>query len=91
MYWGKITLELFNEFLAAINNFIENNEHYVDVKKIRKFYKIKSSNRSKINFYFRFLKLLEQNGLIRIIIGKNKPKKYELPESKIELNQIIVI
>ncbi len=44
----KINLE---ETKSAIRNLTKNNENFeITVKKIRKIYKIKSSNKSKINF-----------------------------------------
>ena len=91
LYWGKITISLFKEFLEAINYFIENDVHYVDVKRIRRFNNVKSSDRSRITFYFRFLNYLEENGLI-VLINENsfRPKRYKLPETKIEINQFII-
>jgi hypothetical protein len=89
LYWGKITIQIFEEFLNAINFLIENNQEIVNVKKIRRFNQIKNSDRSKINFYFRFLKILEDYGFITQIKQNQKSKYYKLPNSKIEINQII--
>ena len=49
----------------------------ITVKKIRDFYNIKAKNSSKINFYWRCLHALEQNGILKRY-GSNKPKKYQV-------------
>jgi hypothetical protein len=80
------------ETLEAINKLIENNINIVNTKRIRRCFNIKSSNRSKINFIWRTLKFLEEEGVLTIN-GINNPKTYKiLTDQKIDvtdfLNQI---
>jgi len=49
----------------------------ITVKKIRDFYDIKSKDSSKIHFYWRCLRTLEQNGILKRY-GSNKPYKYQV-------------
>ncbi|MFX1500567.1 MAG: hypothetical protein ACFFDH_06325, partial [Promethearchaeota archaeon] len=52
------------ETLEAINKLIDNNINIVNTKRIRRCNHIKSSNRSKINFIWRALKYLEEEGIL---------------------------
>ena len=58
------------------------------MKKIRKYFKIEPSNRSKISFYWRILGYLENLGYLELI--KIKPTKtYKLPQTELNLDTII--
>ena len=50
--------------LGAINKLMDNNITLVNTKRIRRCNNIKSSNRSKINFIWRSLKFLEEEGIL---------------------------
>ena len=76
-------LKNLKETLDAINKLIDNNVTVVNTKRIRRCNKIKSSNRSKINFIWRSLDYLEKEGILEIN-GSFSPKTY-----KIKLNQRI--
>ena len=73
------------ETLEAINKLIDNNVYIVNTKRIRRCNNIKSSNRSKINFIWRSLNFLKDEGIL-LANGVNSPKTY-----KIKLNQKINI
>ena len=65
------------ETVEALNKLIESNVHIVNTKKIRRYYNIKSSNRSKINFIWRTLKVLEEEGILALN-GITNPKTYKI-------------
>lgn len=75
--------------LNAINKLIDNNVNLVNTKKIRRCANIKSSDRSKINFIWRALKFLEQEGILTLNGIKN-PKTYKiLPNQKIDIDTFL--
>lgn len=75
--------------LEAINKLIENNVNIVNTKRIRRCYNIKSSNRSKINFIWRALKTLEEEGILTLN-GVTNPKTYKIITSeKIDVERIL--
>jgi hypothetical protein len=75
--------------LNAINKLIDNNVYLVNTKKIRRCANIKSSDRSKINFIWRALKFLEQEGLLSLN-GITNPKTYKiLPDQKIDVDTFL--
>lgn len=74
---NRIYLEYFREFLEGINKLIDSGISIIDVKKIRKINDIDASDRSIINFYWRFLELLKKKGYIARL-DSLKPKKYRL-------------
>lgn len=74
-------IENLRETANAINKLIDRKISYVDVKRIRKTNNIKSSNRSKINFIWRSLKVLENNGIVEWN-GSNSPKTYKIINSQ---------
>ena len=77
------------ETLEAINKLIENNVNMVNTKRIRRYNKIKASNRSKINFICRSLALLEENGVLEIN-GSISPRCYKIkPSSTIDVDDFI--
>ncbi len=78
-------LKNLKETLEAINKLIDANVNIVNTKRIRRCNNIKSSNRSKINFIWRTLTYLEQEGLLELN-GSLNPKTY-----KIKANQPINI
>lgn len=78
-------LKNLKETLEAINKLIDANVNIVNTKRIRRCNNIKSSNRSKINFIWRTLTYLEQEGLLELN-GALNPKTY-----KIKANQPINI
>jgi len=65
------------ETIEAINKLIDNNVTIVNAKRIRRCNNIKSSNRSKINFIWRALKYLEDQGILRLN-GITNPKTYKI-------------
>ena len=77
------------ETLEAINKLIDNNVNVVNTKRIRRYNKIKSSNRSKINFIWRSLAFLEEKGVLEMN-GINCPKCYKIKSNgKIDIEQFI--
>ena len=77
------------ETVEAVNKLIESNVHIVNTKKIRRCFNIKSSNRSKINFIWRALKVLEEEGILTLN-GTTNPKSYKiLIDKKIEVEKFL--
>ena len=75
--------------LNAINKLIDNNVNLVNTKKIRRCANIKSSDRSKINFIWRALKFLEQEGILTLN-GITNPKTYKiLSDQKIDIDNFL--
>ncbi len=75
------------ETIRAINKLIEDGTSIVDTKRIRRCIKIKSSNRSKINFIWRSLDFLEGEGILEKN-GKIKPKTYRIKiKNPIDINK----
>jgi len=70
-------LDNLKDTLDAINKLIENNVTIVNTKRIRRCYNVKSSNRSKINFIWRALKCLEEEGILTLN-GITNPKTYKI-------------
>jgi hypothetical protein len=67
-----------DETIRAIMHFLKDNYRATfSVKKIRDFYQIKSSNCSKINFYWRSLQELEEKGIL-VRINSKLPKQYRV-------------
>ena len=77
------------ETVEAINKLIDNNITIVNTKRIRRCNKIKSSNRSKINFIWRALRYLEDQGILTMN-GITNPKTYKIiPNEKIDINKFL--
>ncbi|NVM35468.1 MAG: hypothetical protein HWN81_07720 [Candidatus Lokiarchaeota archaeon] len=77
------------ETLEAINKLIDNNVNIVNTKRIRRCNNIKSSNRSKINFIWRALRYLEEEGILTPN-GINNPKTYKITiNEKIDVNEVL--
>ena len=75
--------------LEAINKLIDNNVNIVNTKRIRRCNNIKSSNRSKINFIWRALKTLEEEGILTLN-GITNPKTYKIiTDEKIDINEFL--
>jgi hypothetical protein len=75
--------------IEAINKLIDNNITIVTTKRIRRCYNIKASNRSKINFIWRSLKCLEEEGILTMN-GITNPKTYKiLTDEKINTDELI--
>ncbi|MFX1304359.1 MAG: hypothetical protein ACFE9X_13470 [Promethearchaeota archaeon] len=75
--------------LEAINKLIDNNVTIVNTKRIRRCYNIKSSDRSKINFIWRALKCLEEEGILTLN-GVSNPKTYKIiTKEKINVNNLL--
>ncbi len=76
------------ETVEAINKLIDNNVTIVNTKRIRRCNNIKSSNRSKINFIWRALKYLEDQGILTLN-GITNPKTYKIiPSEKIDIDNL---
>ena len=86
MQFGLISMQNLRDVINAINYFIEEKKIIFDTKRIRNYYKIKPSNRSKINFIWRFLVFLENNGYIELV--HENPKLYRIPQSKIDFKEV---
>ncbi|MFX0002519.1 MAG: hypothetical protein ACFE9C_07345 [Candidatus Hodarchaeota archaeon] len=77
------------ETVEAINKLIDNNVTIVNAKRIRRCNNIKSSNRSKINFIWRALKYLEDQGILSLN-GITNPKTYKIiPNEKIDIDDFL--
>ena len=77
------------ETLEAINKLIDNNISLVTTKSIRRCNNIKASNRSKINFIWRSLNYLEQEGILEMN-GRYSPKTYKIKlDQKIDVDDLI--
>ena len=63
--------------IEVINYLIKKGIKKIQVKSIRVFHNIPSSDRSKIHFISRSLDELTKRGVLKYI-GKNSPKKYEI-------------
>lgn len=75
--------------LDAINKLIDNNVYIVNTKRIRRCFNIKSSDRSKINFIWRSLKFLEEEGILTLN-GITNPKTYKiLSDQKIDISKFL--
>jgi hypothetical protein len=82
-------LKNLKDTVEALNKLIESNVNIVNTKKIRRCFNIKSSNRSKINFIWRALKILEEEGILALN-GVTNPKTYKiLIDQKIEVNKFL--
>ncbi len=78
-----------SDTVEAVNKLIESNVRLVNTKKIRRCFNIKASNRSKINFIWRALKILEEEGLLALN-GITNPKTYKiLTDQKIEVKEFL--
>ena len=86
MQVGIISKQYLHDVINAINYFIEKKGTIIDTKRIRNYYKIKSSNRSKINFIWRFLDFLESNGYIELV--HENPKLYRIPQAQIDFKEV---
>ena len=75
-------LKNLEETLNAINKLIEKNVYLVNTKRIRRCNNIKSSNRSKINFIWRSLKYLEEEGSILERNGVINPTTYKIKKKE---------
>lgn len=82
-------LKNLKETLEAINKLIENNINVVNTKRVRRCNNIKSSNRSKINFIWRSLSFLEDEGILELN-GISNPKTYKInTDKKIDIEKFI--
>ncbi len=78
------------ETLEAINKLIDNNVNLVNTKRIRRCNNIKSSNRSKINFIWRALRYLEEEGILTPN-GITNPKTYKITANeKIDIDEVLL-
>ncbi len=77
------------ETLEAINKLVDNKISLVNTKRIRRCNNIKSSNRSKINFIWRSLKYLENEGILTKN-GITNPKTYKIAsDEKINIDNYL--
>ena len=82
-------LKNLRDTIEAVNKLIESNVNIVNTKKIRRCFNIKPSNRSKINFIWRALKILEEEGILALN-GISNPKTYKiLIKQKIEVEKFL--
>lgn len=74
----SISEKFMDETIRAIGYLIRfNYKSSISVKRLRSLYKIESVDNSKINFYWRCLKNLEQSGILKRY-GTKTPKKYQV-------------
>jgi len=77
------------ETLEALNKLIDNNVYIVNCKRIRRCNNVKSSDRSKINFIWRSLKLLNREGILEKN-GISNPNTYTIkPRGKIDIEALL--
>jgi len=77
------------ETLEAINKLIDNNVNIVNTKRVRRCNNIKSSNRSKINFIWRALRYLEEEGILTLN-GITNPKTYKITSNqKLDIEEVL--
>lgn len=82
-------LKNLKDTLEAINKLIDNNVNIVNTKRIRRCNNIRSSDRSKINFIWRSLNFLKEEGIL-LPNGINSPKNYKIkPKEKINIEKFI--
>lgn len=82
-------LKNLSDTLKAINKMIENNANLVSTKRVRRCNNISSSNRSKINFIWRSLAFLEDQGILKPN-GSSNPKSYSIvPQEKIDIEHFL--
>lgn len=75
--------------LEAINKLIENNVRTVNTTRVRKCNNVKPSDRSKINFIWRSLDVLEREKILEKN-GVSKPKTYKIKlKSSIDIDEFI--
>ncbi len=78
-----------SETIEGVNRLIDRKINLVNTKRIRRCFNIKSSNRSKINFIWRALKILEEEGILALN-GISNPKTYKiLIKQKIEAEKLL--
>ncbi len=83
-------LKNLKETLDAINKCIEKDVYVINTKRIRRCNNVKSSDRSKINFIWRSLKFLEEEGSILEKNGMNNPKTYKIKKKEpVNINSFI--
>ena len=83
-------LKNLEETLDAINKCINNKVFLVNTKRIRRCNNIKSKDRSKINFIWRSLKFLEEEGTILEKNGITNPMNYKIKQTEeINIKQFI--
>ncbi len=82
-------LKNLRETVEAINKLIDNNVNIVNTKRIRRCNRIKSSDRSKINFIWRSLDCLAEEGILEMN-GTYSPKTYKIKShEKIDVDAIV--
>jgi len=82
-------IKFLTETIEGINQLIECKQYFVNVKILRHILNIKSSDRTKINFHWRNLQLLERKKIITLYSNKSPTKLYKLPKSKIDIDRFI--
>lgn len=82
-------IKYLKETIEGINLLIEQNISFVNIKILRHILDVESSNRSKINFYWRNLQLLEKKKIIEIVPNHPSNKLYKLPNSRIDIDDFI--
>ena len=82
-------LKNLRETVKAINKLIENNVNIVNTKRVRRCNNIKSSDRSKINFIWRSLDCLAEEGILEMD-GTYSPKTYKIKsDEKLDVDRIV--
>ncbi len=82
-------LKNLRDTVESLNKLIESNVNIINTKKIRRCFNIKSSNRSKINFIWRSLKILEEEGILALN-GATNPKNYKiLIDQKLDVEKFL--
>ena len=77
-WWGVISMDFFIKYLEDTLKAIQKlNGGPITVKKIGAIKRIKSSDRSQINFIWRSLAYLEKKGILTVN-GSRNPKSYKI-------------
>lgn len=82
-------IKYLKETIEGINYLIDRNQLYINMKRLRFVLGVKAYEKSKINFYWRNLQLLEEKNIITLLSDKSPSKLYKLPNSKININGFI--
>lgn len=82
-------LKNLKETVEAINKLIENKVNMVNTKRVRRCNNIKSSDRSKINFIWRSLNFLAEEGILEMN-GSYSPKTYKIKsDERLDVDEIV--
>ena len=82
-------IETLKDVLNAINFFIEHNEQYFTIRRIREYYQINPFNQGKITLIQNILNLLEKKEFIEFSKENKSSSIYKIPNLKFNIPKII--